>query len=142
MNRFLIVTSLLALGAGALAQPWAQHAEAEIQQASKAQREIEALDRQLNEAIVRADRTFFDRVFAADFTHTTHTGVFRTKTQWMANHQPEAKSPYDSFDTDDLAVRVYGDTAVVTGRSTPKGKDSKGAAITGQFRFLRVWVRR
>ncbi len=113
---------------------------------SDAKREIAALEAQLNAAIVMADQQFFDRVFADDFTHTNHAGVFRTKAQWMANHkfgaEQPAKSTYDTFDVDDLSVRVYGNTAVVTGRSTPRGRDSKGGAITGRYRFIRVWVKR
>ena len=51
------------------------------------------------------------------------------------------KTSYVTFDVDDLAVRIYGDTAVVTGRSTPKGRNAKGEPIRGQYRFLRVWVK-
>jgi len=43
-------------------------------------------------------------------------------------------------DLDDLQARVYGDTAVVTGRSTQKGK-AYGQDAAGQYRFTRVYVR-
>ncbi len=142
MSRLLASTLLLALGALALGESPAKAADAEAKQVSSGEEELRTLEAKLNEAIVRADLGFFDRVFAADFTHTNHTGAFRSKAEWLANHKPGAKSPYESFDTEDLAVRLYGDTAVVTGRSIPKGKDSKGQAITGQFRFTRVWVKR
>jgi ketosteroid isomerase-like protein len=55
---------------------------------------------------------------------------------------PAGKTTYEAFDVDDLAVRIYGDTAVVTGRSSPKGRTAKGEPIRGQYRFLRVWVKR
>ena len=58
-----------------------------------------------------------------------------------ARQKPGA-TRYDAFELDELAVRVYSDTAVATGRSTPKGTTAKGEPITGQFRFLRVWVKR
>ena len=67
--------------------------------------------------------------------------MFRTKAQWLANHKP-GQSPYDAYDVDDMKIRVYGDTAVVTARTTPKGRDSKGKPITGQYRYLRVWAKR
>ena len=143
MSRLLATTLLLStLGALAPGEPSAKTAEAEPQKVSTEEQEIRTLEAKLNEAIVRADLAFFDRVFADDFTHTNHTGAFRTKAQWLENHKPGVKSPYDSFDTEDLAIRLYGETAVVTGRSIPKGKDSLGQAITGQFRFTRVWVKR
>jgi uncharacterized protein (TIGR02246 family) len=145
--RAVIFALPLAMGAIAFAQQTTREkGEDESRSRGEAEREIAALETRLNDAIVKADREFFDRVFADDFTHTNHAGVLRTKAQWMANHkfdaEKPAKSAYDTFDVDDLAVRVYGDTAVVTGRSTPKGRDSKGGAITGQYRFTRVWVKR
>jgi ketosteroid isomerase-like protein len=36
-------------------------------------------------------------------------------------------------------VRVYGNTAVETGRSTMVGQD-RGKAVPGENRFTRVWV--
>ena len=115
-----------------------------------AEREIRGLEAQLNRAVVEGDRAFYERIFAADFTHTSHTGKFKTRTEWMAENkfasskeEPKSgKTSYIVFDVDDLAVRIYGETAVVTGRSTPKGLNAKGEPIRGQYRFLRVWVQR
>ena len=142
MNRLLASSLLLLPGAPVLAQAPARPAAADARTTGPAEREIRTLEAELNVAIVRADLAFFDRVFAEDFTHTNHTGAFRTKARWLANHKPGAKNPYDRFDAEDLAVRVYGKTAEVTGRSVPRGTDSRGQAITGEYRFTRVWVRR
>lgn len=145
-RRVITFTLLFAMAAIAVAQQTSRDKQVDRRPDSDAKRDIEALEARLNDAIVKADRGFFDRIFADDFTHTNHAGVFRTKAQWMANHKFEAgtpsNSPYSAFDVDDLSVRIYGDSAVVTGRSTPKGRDSKGVAITGQYRFIRVWVKR
>jgi ketosteroid isomerase-like protein len=114
-----------------------------------AEREIRALEAQLAGAVVHPDRAFYERVLADDFTHTSHSGVFKTRAEWLAEGkfgkeaEPRAgRTIYDAFDVDDLAVRVYGDTAVVTGRSTPRGTDAKGQPIRGKYRFQRVWVKR
>lgn len=145
-RRTLACLALLTVSAAAVAQqvPANPHGEARAERDARAT--IEKLEAQLNAAVVKGDLEFFDQIFAEDFTHTSHAGVFRTKAQWMANHRREAgkpaPSPYDAFDVDELSVRVYGDTAVVTGRSTPKGRDSKGEAINGRYRFTRVWVKR
>jgi ketosteroid isomerase-like protein len=112
------------------------------------EQEVRRLEEQLAKAVVRGDREFFERALAEDFTHTSHTGVFKTKAQWMAEskfsdaREKPGSTRYDAFELDELAVRLYGDTAVVSGRSTPKGTTAKGEPITGQFRFLRVWVKR
>jgi ketosteroid isomerase-like protein len=74
--------------------------------------------------------------------------VFKTRAQWLAESKGSdpatAKSSaarYEALDVDDLAVRVYGDTAVVTGRTTPRGTTAKGEPMTGRYRFMRVWVK-
>jgi ketosteroid isomerase-like protein len=119
-------------------------------QAGAAEREIRDLEAQLVRAVVAGDRGFFERVLAEDFTHTSHSGVFKTRAEWMAESKFErgqgnsqaGKTTYEAFEVDDLAVRVYGDVAVVTGRSTPRGKTAKGEPMRGRYRFLRVWVQR
>ena len=105
-----------------------------------AEQQIRDLERQINAAVVSGGLHVFERLLADDFTHTNQSGIFRTKAQWLANHKP-GQSPYVAYDVDDMNIRVYGDTAVVTVRTTPKGRDSKGNSITGQYRYLRVWAR-
>src|SRR5262249_28181135 len=116
----------------------------------RAEREIRALEAKLSEAVIAGDRAFFERVLAADFTHTSHSGQFKSRAQWMAENKFEnrpgrpqpGKTHYQSFDVEDLAVRIYGETAVVTGRSIPRGTTAKGEPICGRYRYLRVWVKR
>ena len=115
-----------------------------------AEREIRELEAQISRAVVAGDRALFDRVLASDFTHTSHSGQFKTRAEWMAEDKvensqgkPQArKATYEAFEVDDLAVRIYGETAVVTGRTTPKGRTAKGEPMRGRYRFLRVWVKR
>jgi ketosteroid isomerase-like protein len=116
---------------------------------AEAERAIRELEAQFARAVVEGDRAFYDRVLAADFTHTSHSGVFKTRAEFMAEDKFAAKGAsqtgrtrYDAYDVDDLAIRIYGDTAVVTGRTTPRGRTALGQPITGQYRYLRVWVKR
>jgi ketosteroid isomerase-like protein len=106
-----------------------------------AEQQIRDLEGQINAAVVSGDLRVFERLLADDFTHTNQAGIFRTRAQWLANHKP-GQSPYTAYDVDDLRIRVYGDAAVVTARTTPRGRDSRGRPITGQYRYLRVWARR
>src|SRR5437868_5380203 len=116
-------------------------APSDDRQNTRAEREVRELETQLSQAVVRGDRAFFERVLAADFTHTSHTGKFKTRAEWMAENKfasskeepTSGKTSYIVFDVDDLAVRTYGETAVVTGRSTPKGRNAKGEPIRGQY---------
>jgi ketosteroid isomerase-like protein len=144
MRRFLLILAAgiaaVSLGSG----------RSEEDRNIRAEREIRELEAQLSRAVVAGDRGLFDRVLASDFTHTSHSGQFKTRAEWMAEDKvdsrqgrpPAGKTTYEAFDVDDLAVRIYGETAVVTGRSIPKGRTTKGEPIRGQYRFLRVWVKR
>jgi hypothetical protein len=115
-----------------------------------AETEVRQLEVELSQAVVRGDRAFFERVLADDFTHTSHSGQFKSRKEWMSENKFEnregkpqpGKTHYEAFDVDDLAIRIYGETAVVTGRSTPKGVTAKGEPIRGRYRYLRVWVKR
>jgi ketosteroid isomerase-like protein len=116
---------------------------------SQAEREIRELEAQFARAVVEGDREFYERVLAEDFTHTSHSGVFKTRAEFMAedkfgkkDNSGSGRTRYDAYDVDDLAVRVYGDTAVVTGRTSPRGRTALGQPISGQYRYLRVWVKR
>ena len=51
---------------------------------ASSRREIRELEAQFARAVVAGDRAFFDRVLADDFTHTSHSGVFKTRAEWMA----------------------------------------------------------
>jgi Domain of unknown function (DUF4440) len=144
MRRFILI---LAAGIAAVS---ASSGSSQEDRNPRAEREVRELEAQLNRAVVEGDRGFFEGVLAPEFTHTSHTGKFKTRAEWMAENkfaspreEPKpGKTAYIVFDVDDLAVRIYGETAVVTGRSTPRGRNSKGEAIRGQYRFLRVWVQR
>jgi ketosteroid isomerase-like protein len=48
---------------------------------------------------------------------------------------------FQSITTDDVQWRVYGDTAVETGRSTMNGQD-RSKTVPRDNRFTRVWVKR
>lgn len=103
-----------------------------------AEREIRGLEAQLARAVVRPNRALYDRFLADDFTRTIHSGVIKTKAEWMAEDRfgdkaapRPGRTSYEAFDVDDLSVRIYRDTAVVTGRSTPRGRDAKGEPIRG-----------
>jgi ketosteroid isomerase-like protein len=112
-------------------------------------REIQELETQFGRAVIAGDRAFYDRVLAEDFTHTSHSGLFKTRAEFMAENKFDEKNGlssgrtrYDAYDVDDLAIRIYGDTAVVTGRTSPKGRTAQGQPISGHYRYLRVWVKR
>lgn len=110
------------------------------EEAGAPESEVRDLERQFERAVVEGDVAFFERVLADDFTHTTQSGKFRNRQEWLANHKA-GQSSYDALNVDQLTIRTYGRAAVVTARIAPQGRDANGKTIEGQYRFLRVWVK-
>jgi ketosteroid isomerase-like protein len=104
-------------------------------------RDVRELEEQVNGAVLAGDVATFDRLFAKDFTHTSHDGRFRTRAEWMKG-RVQGKSSYKSYDIEDLQIRSYGTTAVVTCLVKPSWTETDGGAASGRFRLLRVWVKR
>ena len=92
------------------------------------------------QATVKGDTAFLDQNTADDYTFISPRGALRTKAQILADFK-SGEIKFEGYDLDDLQVRVYGDTAVVTGRSTQKGK-AYGQDAAGQYRFTRVYVKK
>jgi len=103
------------------------------------ERELSQLVKDLNAAIVKADITFLEQILDQDYTHCRPRGHVENRAQYLENRKT-GNVDFDSLVADDIKVRVYGDAAIVTYRSTAKGKDQNGA-IDEQRRWTRAFVR-
>ena len=102
---------------------------------------IQQLEEQFKEAILQGDVATFQRLCADDFTHTSQDGTFRIRDAWLKG-RVQGKTSYVSYEVDDRQIRIFGETAVVTGLVKPSWREEDGGLATGRFRFLRVWVKR
>ena len=100
---------------------------------------IRNLDNERIQAQIHADATALDRIYATDFIGIGPSGTVRTKTQVLSDFT-SGDLKFQSITTDGVQVRVYGNTAVETGRSTMIGQD-KGRTVPRDNRFTRVWVK-
>ena len=101
--------------------------------------DIQFLDvRAYREALAKRDVTTLDDIWADDYTFTNPHGDFLTKKQRLENIR-SAHTQIESVGSEDQDVRVYGDTAVITGRVTLKGQYS-GKEASGLYRSISVWV--
>ena len=100
---------------------------------------IRKLDNERIQAQIHADATALDRIYAADFIGVGPSGTVRTKPQVILDFT-SGDLKFQSITTDDVRVRVYGNTAVETGRSTMIGQD-RGKAVPQDNRFTRVWIK-
>jgi ketosteroid isomerase-like protein len=100
---------------------------------------IRKLDNERIQAQIHADAAALERIYADDFIGVGPSGTVRTKPQVISDFT-SGDLRFQSITTDDVRVRVYGDAAVETGRSTMDGQD-KGKAVPPDSRFTRVWVK-
>jgi ketosteroid isomerase-like protein len=91
-------------------------------------------------AMVRADTAELDQRLADDLTYIHSTGELNDKAQLLAAITSKA-TQYHSIEPWDTDVRVYGETAVVTGRVAMK-VTAKGQDLAFVARYTAVYVRR
>ena len=102
-------------------------------------KQIEQLEEARNQAILKGDAAAIERMTADDYTFVTLKGELRTKAEIVKGFASGAFK-YQSRTISDLNIRVYGDTAVVTGRSVQKGIEN-GKDYSGDYWFTRVYVK-
>jgi hypothetical protein len=102
--------------------------------------EITALELRRAEAVVHRDTGLLDQITSDNSVRILPTGLLETK-QDLLMQLKSGSVTYSSIDVDQLDVKIYGDTAVVTGRSVFQGQRA-GKPFTGKCRFSRVWIKR
>src|SRR3954469_24808311 len=136
MNGMLVIAVVIvAVGPPAVGQ---QHSARRSHTESVVER-IRKVDEERIQAQLHADAAALDRLYADDFIGVGPSGTVRTKPQVIADFT-SGTVKFESTTTDELQVRVYGNTAVETGLSTMKGED-KGKTVHQDTRFTRVWVK-
>ena len=137
MNRMLVlVTLIVALAPLAVGQT----KDARRTETDRVEERIRRLDQERIQAQIHADAGALDRIYAEDFIGIGPSGTVRTKPQVLADFTSHDLS-FQSITTDEVRIRVYGNTVVETGRTTTDGQD-KGKVVPRDNRFTRVWVRR
>jgi ketosteroid isomerase-like protein len=97
------------------------------------------IEREIGRANLECDYKYFDRVEAEDFIFTDAAGNVSDKKQDMAGEKDCRKSD-GTYDVDDAEVRIYGQTAVVTGRVTINARNKEGNPVTRRTRFTDVFI--
>lgn len=100
---------------------------------------LKDLDRRWAEAFKNRDRVALDRILDDEFIFTDDEGKIANKTQYIDAVMNVVK--LDSYSLEDMTARVYGDTAVITGRFIGTLKIN-GKEASGAFRFTDTFARR
>lgn len=109
---------------------------------TKIEAELMQIERDIGQANIRRDKAFFERIEADEFIFTDSGGGITTKAEDVASlDKPAGEFKLISYEVDEMKVSVYGNTAVVTGRTTTvlRGKERE---ITNKSRFTDVFVKR
>lgn len=101
--------------------------------------DILAVERAWDTAVVKRDTAALDRILADDFVLVWINGQVSGKRD-MLQAIAARKAEIDPFETEDVNVRIYGDTAVVTGRFSQTAHLGERSE-TNQFRYTDVYHR-
>jgi ketosteroid isomerase-like protein len=137
MRQTLVIAVLVSSAAASIAL--AQEQSARTNQNRSVEQVIRQLDHERIQAQIGANAVALDRIYADDFIGIGPSGTVRTKPQVISDFT-SGNLKFQSITTEDVRVRVYGNTAVETGRSTMIGQD-KGKAVPRDNRFTRVWIK-
>jgi hypothetical protein len=138
MRKIFIITFLLALSTALTAQQPSLHADAN----PTAEGEIKTLELKLAELIVHGDWDEYAQHLASDYLHTRDNGHVEGKDEALASlRDVKRKVIVMEMEPADLAIRIYGDTAVANAEFTIRVRDS-GQVKSRLIRLTGVFVKR
>lgn len=97
------------------------------------------LEKSWNEALIANDLTAVDKILAEEWTGIDFRGATATKEETLAQLR-SGESRNEFVELGDMNVRVYGNTAVVTGTDSEKSV-YQGENSSGRYAFTDVFVK-
>jgi ketosteroid isomerase-like protein len=106
---------------------------------NEAQQAIIEAEEHLAAASLNLDLSVFEQLLHPDYVIVQPGGIVENKAETMASLASDTRH-WQVARSDEMEVRVYGDTAVVIGRWTGKGQNGD-EPFDYQARFLSLWVK-
>lgn len=132
MKAFLIAVSMV-LAACAQKTPDAPGMQTEI---ARLTAQADAWDK----AIVRKDRAAIEANMADDFRQIDSAGNVETKASFVDGLMSD-KLEIDPYAVEDFDVRLYGDVALLSGRTNMTGR-YEGKPFTSHYRYIDIYARK
>jgi ketosteroid isomerase-like protein len=108
---------------------------------SFASEELQRAEHKRIEALVSSDVPRLEKLLGDDLTYTHSTGITESKAEFLHRIQ-SGELKYDSMQNEnDVSVRLYNDTGVLTGTSRVRVR-ARGQVLNLHIRFTEVWVKR
>ena len=102
---------------------------------------IKKIEQELTDSLLKSDTSVFEKYLASDYLGIGPDGVTQNKSELLADIK-SGTLKLESSNLSDIKVQVADpDMAVVVYRSTDKGM-YKGKDVTGEYRWLDVFVKR
>ena len=112
----------------------------EISPMSIEEAEIRRIEIEWGDAFLQRDIAALDRIIDDEYILTDPLGQVRDKTESLAAIE-DSHVFFESTESDNIKVAINGDTAVVTARSTFRGR-YKGWNMAGRYQYTDVFVKR
>lgn len=100
---------------------------------------ILALEKAWNHALEKKDTTALDMLLANTMVSVDIDGSISSKSEFLASIKSPDYQPSQAV-TEQMAVQVYGDAAVVVGIFRVKGTE-KGKPFVNRERFVDTWIK-
>ncbi len=104
------------------------------------EKQILELESQRMKAMTEADTDTLKKIYADDLTYT-HTSAAKDTKQSMIEALETGRLNYTAMDASDVKIRVYGDTAILTGKAKVEVV-SGGNALTFGLIFTDVYTKK
>ena len=102
---------------------------------------VKEKEAQYANAVKRQDIPALQSMLAEEFLATSSRGELRNKAMELDDLKPNPGFSIDDFQLDDIRVRVFDNTAIVTGREILEVRYNK-QPLTSLLRYTRVYVKR
>jgi ketosteroid isomerase-like protein len=96
---------------------------------------LQDLNRGFIRSVGTSDARWFDEHLADDFLNSNADGSLATRAEFLA--QVARPCPVGDLDVEDVRIRLFGETAIIHGRTTYKKPDGQA----GAGRYTDIWAR-
>jgi len=137
MCRFFLIALLFP---GFVTAARAQNDSQQSGETEKIKEEVRKVDDEWFHAVLKGDGDTLDRIYADDISFTYADGRMLTKAQAVGDIRT-GRNKLFKLDHDDIRIHVYGDTAILTGRtqSTLRCCDENSKSTQVHRRFTNVY---
>lgn len=138
MKRIFLAVALLIF---TTAIAWGQISGGKMVRDSKVDRELTKVEEEWHSAYVKHDPSILECILAEEYVSISSNGGSADKAQTIAGLKRD-DSQYEYSTPHDLDIRIYGDGAIVIGRTKEKWKNKKGEEFTAEYRWTDLFVKR